>query len=103
MTVHDAPAERVLPALGSVLDRKQRREMATIAEQLIEKGVQKGLRTGRREGRRDLLLRQLERRFGPLPADVRARVEHAGAADLERWADRVLTEPTLAAVLDDAP
>ena len=69
--------------------------MATIAEQLIEKGEKKGLRGA--------LLRQLQRRFGPLPAPVRERVEQAPPADLERWLDQVLTASTLTEVLDGAP
>ncbi len=69
--------------------------MATIAEQLIEKGEKKGLRGA--------VLRQLQRRFGPLPAPVRERVEQASQGDLERWLDQVLTASTLAEVLDGAP
>ena len=70
--------------------------MATIAEQLIEKGEKRGIE----KGLRGAVLRQLQRRFGPLPAPVRERVEQAPPADLERWLDQVLTASTLAAVLD---
>lgn len=44
---------------------------------------------------RDLLLRQLTRRFGSLPADVVARVQQAGTHELEAWADRILDATSL--------
>jgi len=49
--------------------------MATIAEQLMEKGEKRGIEKGEARGRRDAVLRLLQRRFGPLPAEVCARVE----------------------------
>jgi hypothetical protein len=58
---------------------------------------------GREEGRRqeaaDILLRQLQGRFGPLPEAVRSRVEAADRTTLEQWSDRVVSAPTLEAVL----
>ena len=58
---------------------------------------------GRQEGRRqeaaEILLRQLQRRFGPLPEAVQSRVEAADRATLEQWSDRVMSAPTLEAVL----
>jgi hypothetical protein len=48
---------------------------------------------------REVLLRQLRRRFGALPASWIARVDKASAAELNRWADRVLTAESLAEVL----
>ena len=44
---------------------------------------------------RDLLLRQLTRRFGSLPADVVTRVQQAGTHELEDWADRILDATSL--------
>ena len=49
---------------------------------------------------RELLLRQLRRRFGALPASWMARIDKASAAELNRWADRVLTAESLAEVLE---
>lgn len=73
--------------------------MKSLAEQLIEKGEKKGIEKGQRE----MLLWQLQQRFGPLPAEAAGRVSRATRSDLERWARRVLTAPTLADVLDGAP
>ena len=57
---------------------------------------------GREEGRRqeaaEILLRQLQGRFGPLPEAVRSRVAVADRATLERWSDQVVGAPTLEAV-----
>jgi hypothetical protein len=99
MAVHEGSHERVLPALATALeDQEQRQNMATIAEQLIEKGKLKGIE----EGLRSAVLRQLQHRFGPLPAGARERVEQAKQPELERWLDRVLTASTLADVLEGA-
>jgi hypothetical protein len=92
LCVHD---DRTLQALDAALDKEQKKDMS-LADLLEKKGIEKGIEKGRRE----LVQRQLQRRFGPLPDDVVARLQHAGPTDLERWADRVLTAATLAEVLD---
>lgn len=73
----------------------------TAAEKLIRRGRQEGHKEGRQEGQCDLLTKLLRRRFGALPEHVLARIRSADQAQLERWAERVLTAPTLDAVLDD--
>ena len=55
--------------------------------------------TGKAEGKAELLLRQLELRFGQLPLDVPHRVREATAEQLELWTERVLTAPNLESVL----
>ena len=67
-----------------------------------EAGERKGREAGEREGRARMLLEQLGARFGAVPAKVRARVVAADEAMLSRWSIRLLTAPTLAAVLDEA-
>ena len=99
MAVHEGSHRRVLPALAAALgDEEQRQNMATIAEQLIAEGKRKGRKEGIEEGQRATLLRQLEHRFGALPAGARERIAQARRAELERWLDGVLTAPTLDAV-----
>ncbi|HZN40047.1 MAG TPA: Rpn family recombination-promoting nuclease/putative transposase [Planctomycetota bacterium] len=56
-------------------------------------------RKGKREGRIDLLKVQLEERFGPLPQAVLSRLAAATAADLDRWARRILKAKTLRTTL----
>jgi hypothetical protein len=95
--VHEKPKERILPALLAAADEEQKKDMASLAQQFIDEGIEKGIE----KGERGLLLRQLRRRFGGLSADVIARVERAGMAEVERWGDRVLTAGSLAEVLDE--
>ena len=61
----------------------------------IMQGRQEGRREGRQEGELAVLLRQLTRRFGPLDAATRARLQAASAAELEHWADSILDAQTL--------
>jgi hypothetical protein len=65
------------------------------------KVLDEGIKKGRREGERALVRKLLVLRFGELPADAEQRLEHASVARLARWAERVLTADSLAAVLAD--
>jgi predicted transposase YdaD len=65
-------------------------------------GRREGKRTGRREGRAQTLLELLAARFGAVPAETKAQILASTEATLARWSLRVLTAPTLAAVLDSA-
>jgi predicted transposase YdaD len=60
----------------------------------MEKGLQQGLQQGRQEGQqnalakaRGVLLRDLERRFGPLPEEIRRRVD--AITSIEELADLI--------------
>jgi hypothetical protein len=55
---------------------------------------------GRAEGAAKLLVRQLTRKFGPLPNRVRKQIDAASLDQLEVWSDRVLDAPTLDEVFD---
>ncbi|WP_083871467.1 Rpn family recombination-promoting nuclease/putative transposase [Nocardia aobensis] len=59
----------------------------TTAEQLRAEGQTKG--------QAKLILRQLTVKFGPLAAEVADRVQAGSAAELETWAERVVTATTL--------
>jgi hypothetical protein len=73
----------------------------------LEEGLQKGLQEGRQEGRQAgeaaLLLRQLARRFGPLPDSVAERVRTADVVPLEEWGLRILDAETLDDVFGAPP
>ncbi|MBK1633606.1 hypothetical protein CKO31_23245 [Thiohalocapsa halophila] len=60
-----------------------------------------GWEEGKQEGEAALLVMLLSQRFGPLSEDTRARLEQADAAQLERWARRLLDAATLAEVFDE--
>ena len=68
----------------------------------MQEGMQKGLRKGRAEGRaeglQELLLSQMEERFGPVPKTIRRRVESIrDFEELKKLGKRLLT----AAALED--
>lgn len=53
------------------------------------------------QGQTVLLIRQLTRRFGPLPEEVNQRLERASAEEVETWADRILEAASLEQVFGD--
>jgi hypothetical protein len=54
------------------------------------------------QGQRQMLLKQLGKRFGVLPADAVVRVNAAEPGELEALFDRLFTAPTLAEVLAES-
>jgi hypothetical protein len=58
------------------------------------------LSASRAEGKAEILLKQLELRFGPIPTEIRTRVGGSIHRLLDRWAERVLTAATLDEVFD---
>ena len=50
---------------------------------------------GRREGEADLLLRQLNRLYGPPTPAVEDRIRSAGADQLLEWGERLVTSGSL--------
>ncbi len=101
--------EAILPKLTPEGRRRLRiedlQEMPTMVTQRIERitqgwlleGKKEGEKIGIRKGELAVLRRQLERRFGKLPAAAVERLERADIDQLLVWSDRVLT----AAKLDD--
>ncbi len=79
-------------------------EIRTMLAERVKEWAQpwreEGRQQGRQEGEAGLLLRQLERKFGPLEAVVRERITGADAERLLVWGDRVLTADRLEDVLD---
>lgn len=64
----------------------------------LEQGRELGLEQGLAQGATSLLLRLLERKFGPLPSAGAARVQAAPLHDVERWSERILDAATLSDV-----
>ncbi len=69
-------------------------DMASAAEQLIQRGVARGLKEGRLAARA-LLTRQLQLRFGALGPDAEAAIAKGTPEQLGGWAERVITAETL--------
>lgn len=86
------------PRIAGLLEktaRKRHKVMKDALDELREEGRVEG----RVEGRAEILLELLAARFGRVPAEIKARVRAANEATISRWSIRVLTAPTLAAVL----
>ncbi|NBC33867.1 MAG: hypothetical protein GVY13_14430 [Alphaproteobacteria bacterium] len=64
----------------------------------MAKGVAEGMNAGEHRAQVRTLLRLLERRFGPVPGDIRDRIEAADRQTLDLWLDRILDAPTRDAV-----
>ncbi|MEO5345889.1 MAG: DUF4351 domain-containing protein [Magnetococcus sp. YQC-9] len=64
---------------------------------------EEGREAGRGEGEAKIILRQLTRRFGPLPETIRTRISQADDDMLERWGDRLLEARTLDEVFTGDP
>lgn len=76
---------------------QENQAMATLSERLRAEGMAEGME----QGERAFLARQIVRRFGPLTAETRARLEKADQQQLEIWADRILDAESLEQVLQD--
>lgn len=73
--------------------------MQTFIDRYIEQGLQQGLQKGERRGEATMLLRLIERKFGPPSEPVRARINQADTETLRRWFDRGLAARSLDEVL----
>ncbi|WP_068635555.1 DUF4351 domain-containing protein [Thauera butanivorans] len=61
----------------------------------IQQGILQGMERGLQQGELTVLTRLLTRRFGPLDAATRERLQNATPAELEHWADNILDAQTL--------
>jgi hypothetical protein len=73
--------------------------MQTFIDKYIAQGMQQGVQQGLQQGETAVLLRQIERKFGPPSEPVRRRIVEADAETLLTWSERILTADTLEAVL----
>ena len=69
--------------------------MGSMMEKLRDEGRVEGRVEGQVEGEAKSLTRLLERRFGPLPAAVKSRIDGADINQLDAWIDRVLDAKSL--------
>ena len=95
----DVGATLVDAAAG--LDPQAKEELMTLAEKWMAEGEAKGKAEGEAKGKAELLHKLASLKFGPLPEGIAERFERATIAELDTWAERVLTAPTLEAMLED--
>ncbi|CAM3824100.1 DUF4351 domain-containing protein [Castellaniella denitrificans] len=84
--------ESVYLAALKRIKQEQKMGYVMIAERL---GMEKGEALGEVKGQAKLLLRQIERRFGPVDAEITRRIQSARARDLETWSLNILDATTL--------
>ncbi len=75
--------------------------IVTTADMLRAEGRSEGQREGIRVGQRGMLVKLLRQRFGALSDEAVARIDAAGAAELEAWFDRALTATALAEIFGE--
>jgi predicted transposase/invertase (TIGR01784 family) len=104
----DTSVEEIQAAVATVAPEVEDKVMTTLSE-LEARGEARGIALGeaRAEARAKqatlgaVLLKLLALRFGTVSDDARATIVAAEVATLERWVDRVLTAPSVEAVLAD--
>ena len=82
--------------IPEIIDLEDAPMLEETALEWRKKDRREGRKEGRQEGIREVLLQQIERRFGPLPEEKRHRVEAiTSPARLKRLADKILTAKSL--------
>ena len=66
----------------------------------LTEGLERGMERGLERGKAEVLMRLMERRFGPLSRTVRDRIAGAGPDELDAWSDRILDAGDLEAMFD---
>lgn len=70
-----------------------------ILKDIYDTGFEKGREQGVEQGMVKILRRLAEERFGPLPEWAGARIRGASPNEIEQWASKVISAPTLEAAL----
>jgi predicted transposase YdaD len=87
---------RFKKALIRQLFQEEMMQESVIYQEILTKGQQKGRQEGRQEGERSLILRQLTRRIGLLPEELRSRINHLSLEQLENLGEALLDFATIA-------
>lgn len=70
--------------------RKQFMRESAIYQEILQEGRQEGLQQGRQQEGTALILRQLERRFGPLLPELHSQIEQLSISQLENLGEALL-------------
>jgi predicted transposase/invertase (TIGR01784 family) len=99
--------EEIRTMLGLDTELKQTRFYQEIAEEEHRRGMLEGEIKGKVEGKLEgklegrlegemiILSHLLNKRFGPLPAEIEGRLLKASTEELERWSDRIFDAKTI--------
>ena len=85
--------------MQTFIDRYIEQGRKEAIEQAIARSRQEGWQEGRQEGEPAMLLRLIDRKFGPPSEPVRERITNADRETLLRRSDRIFTADSLDAVL----
>src|SRR5690606_33288912 len=95
--IHHPPVQKAQDQLKRLSDDEETRWRALARERALHDEAsflasarREGLAEGRTKGRAELLSRQLTLKFGELSAEIQQRLQQAGEAELDIWAERVL-------------
>ena len=102
--VSDEVLRQALNAVGSDSGEETMDSIAnTIEKKSMAEGMARGRAEGKVEGMAVSLLRQLQKRCGPVPETVQKRILSASVEELEAWADAVLDASSIDGVLSASP
>ena len=94
LTEDDVPAVLGLEEFRTMLQSQVRK----LSKILLERGEQKGVEKGMEKGQRELLLRQIQVKFGEVDSRTRSRIRAAGHRRLMEWAERLVNAERLSDV-----
>ena len=77
------------------------REMRSMLSETVQQWKMEFREEGLREGEAQLLLRQLQKRFGELAESVRLHVQQASREQLETWAEAIFDAPSIDVLFAD--
>nr|VFK16062.1 MAG: protein of unknown function (DUF4351) [Candidatus Kentron sp. LFY] len=87
--------------IREVKPEEESQMMSQFAQDIRRAALQEGRQESLLEGEAKLLLRQLSRRFQPLPDEVPERIYRADPDTIESWADRMLDAKSLEEVFSE--
>ncbi len=92
--------QNILKEEEKMLSRVNQRELPSF-QIGMEYGLGQGIEQGIEQGEGKALLRQVQKRFGPLAEEVKERIESAKSLQIERWLDNILDARSLDGVFKD--